>query len=62
MDKYTLEKLNLTIKNIIETWEPRISLLSVPIEHDDTSVTITINYSIPALNNELDSFIFTIQR
>lgn len=62
IDKYSLEKLNLTVKNILSTWEPRIAVISVPMEHDDVSVTITINYSIPALQNEVDSFVFTVQR
>lgn len=54
--------MNLTLKNILRMWEPRISIINIPIENDDITVTITINYSIPALDNVIDSFIFTVHR
>lgn len=63
IDKYSTEKINLTIKSILNTWEPRIVVTSAPIEHhDDNSIEITINYYIPALNNAIDSFVYSVQR
>jgi hypothetical protein len=50
------------MKTILSTWEPRICVLGIPMETDDLSVTLTINYSIPALNNEIDSFVFKVDK
>lgn len=60
-DKYTIEKISKTVNSIIATWEPRISIISMPIENDDKTIKITINYSIPALNT-YDSFIYSFER
>ena len=60
-DKYTLEKITKTIKSIITTWEPRISIISLPIKNEDSIVEITINYAIPTLN-EMDSYIYTFEK
>jgi phage baseplate assembly protein W len=62
IDKYTLEKINLTMKSILNLWEPRIYVLSIPIDYDDSSITMTINYTIPALNDETDSFVYSVSK
>lgn len=60
-DKYTIEKISKTMRAILTTWEPRISIINMPIEHDDTSISITINYTIPALN-DTDSFVYSVEK
>lgn len=60
-DKYAIEKISKTMRSIISTWEPRISIISMPIENTDETITITINYLIQSLN-ESDSFIYSFTR
>ena len=60
-DKYTFEKILKTVETILNTWEPRIKIISMPLEHDDITVKITINYEIPALN-AIDSYIYLFTR
>lgn len=62
IDKYTLEKINLTMKSILNLWEPRIYVLNIPIDYDDSSITMTINYTIPALNDEADTFVYSVSK
>ena len=60
-DKYTTEKIVKTMKSILSTWEPRIEVINMPMETDDTTIKITINYIIPALN-ETDSYIYSFEK
>ena len=50
------------MKSILNLWEPRIYVLSIPIDYDDSSITMTINYTIPALNDEADSFVYSVSK
>ena len=50
IDKYLIQKMVRTIKDIITTWEPRIRIKSIPIDYDDDTIKFTIYYDIPELN------------
>lgn len=50
MDKYLVQKITRTIKDIISLWEPRVRITSIPIEYDDITIKFTIYYDIPELN------------
>ena len=60
-DKYLAEKITSTIKTILNTWEPRIAILSTPIEKKDSIIIVQINYTIPALN-ESDTYTYSFKR
>jgi phage baseplate assembly protein W len=59
LNKYSAEKIVKTIKQMIETWEPRIVVDNVDINTDETETTyiITLNYHIPELK---DNDVYTI--
>ena len=61
MDKYLVQKITRTIKDMISTWEPRIRIKSIPIESDDLSIKLTIYYDIPELNVS-DSYEYVFQK
>ena len=61
MDKYLIQKMTRTIKDILETWEPRIKINSIPIEYDDESIKFTIFYEIPELN-VVDKYEYTFEK
>lgn len=52
MNKYTADKINRTIRQMIEDWEPRIEIVDLPIEGDSETMTyhIKLKYFVPALN------------
>lgn len=56
-DKLSGQKLLKTLRTILETYEPRIEITSMPATYseDKNEYQITINYIIPELN-EVDSF------
>lgn len=51
-DQYTSQKLISAVRDIIETYEPRIVILSLPTiySEDKGEYYVTVNYVIPALN------------
>ena len=50
-DKYTTQKMIAILKEIINEYEPRIDLISTPVEYneDEHEYSIMINYYIPSL-------------
>jgi phage baseplate assembly protein W len=56
INKFTADKINRTIRQMLEQWEPRIEVLDIPIigVEEECAYYITIKYFIPALgiNNE----------
>lgn len=62
-DKHTTEKLLKTMRRIIADYEPRIEIIKIPTEvnEDDQTISMTIFYSIPALN-ATDSYNLVLQK
>ena len=50
MDKYLIQKITRTLKDMISRWEPRIRVNSIPIEYNEDTIKFTIYYDIPELN------------
>jgi phage baseplate assembly protein W len=63
MNKYTVDKIVKTIKQMIEKWEPRIIVIDVPITayEEDVSYGIQVIYYIPELNAN-GEYNFTLAR
>lgn len=63
MNKYTVDKIVKTIKQMLEKWEPRIIVIDVPITvyEDDVSYGIQVIYYIPELNAN-GEYNFTLAR
>lgn len=53
MNKYTAEKISRALRQMIETWEPRIEIDNLDIKCDEKTITyyITIHYHIPELHD-----------
>lgn len=51
-DQYTSQKLISAVRDVLETYEPRIAIQSLPTiySEDKGEYYVTINYIIPALN------------
>ncbi len=62
-DKYTTQKMINSIREIISTYEPRIAIISVPVEYDEDKheFTLTVNYNIPTLGIN-DSYQILLQQ
>ena len=62
-DKHSTEKLLKTVRKIIADYEPRIQVLRIPteIDEDQQTISMTIYYSIPALN-ATDSYKIVLQK
>lgn len=54
MMQYTVDKIVRTIKEMIQKWQPRITVLNTPIQTDeeDNTYYIRINYYIPTLKQK----------
>jgi predicted component of type VI protein secretion system len=62
-DQYTSQKLISAVRSIIETYEPRIVIESLPTiySEDKGEYYITINYVIPGLNQR-DKYEVTLSK
>lgn len=63
MNDMTANKIIKTISQMIDRWEPRISIIDIPIIADEENNTyyIKIIYSIPLLQSE-DSYEFGLTK